>query len=218
MKQVDNQQEVIMNKCLGLPLVALLASCAHQQPEPTVSMPVRQVSAVGLSPQPLGFYTQRLAEQLFQTPAGQQPQLRHKIAISSFVPVRQLSLVNAGTEQTDLANQLAESLLTEAVQRGYEVVDIRLRAAVLLQQDHEQAFSRLLHELQQQQQARVLLSGTFIPQEDGWIVNARLIDIQSQQVLAAATDYVPDNVLWSAEKMLKRGNFLYRSDRIGERP
>jgi len=207
-----------MNKCLGLPLLALLASCAHQQPEPTVSMPVRQVSAVGLSPQPLGFYTQRLAEQLFQAQSGTSAQLQHRVAVSSFVPVRQLSLTQSNAMQTDLANQLAESLLTEAVQRGYGVVDIRLRAAVLLQQDHEQAFSRLLHELQQQQQARLLLTGTFAPQEDGWIVNARLIDVQTQQVLAAATDYVPDNVLWSAEKMLKRGNYLYRSDRIGERP
>ena len=49
--------------------------------------------------------------------------------------------------------------------------------------------------------ARALLSGTYSVQEDGYIVNVRLIDIDSQRVLAAATDYIPDNVMWSAEKM-----------------
>lgn len=197
-------------------LVILLTGCAAQQPEPTVPLPVRQVSTVGLSPQPLGFYTERLATQLFQQQRWEQG-WRHQIAVTSFLPVRQLSLEQSESQQIDLANQLAESLLTETVQRGYLVVDVRLRSAVLLKQDHEQALSRLLAELQQQDQARILLTGTYAPQEDGLIVNVRLIDIPTQQVLAAATDYIPDNVLWSAEKMLKRGNFLYRSDRIGER-
>lgn len=197
-------------------LVILLTGCAAQQPEPAVPLPVRQVSTVGLSPQPLGFYTERLATQLFQQQRWEQG-WRHQIAVTSFLPVRQLSLEQSESQQIDLANQLAESLLTETVQRGYLVVDVRLRSAVLLKQDHEQALSRLLAELQQQDQARILLTGTYAPQEDGLIVNVRLIDIPTQQVLAAATDYIPDNVLWSAEKMLKRGNFLYRSDRIGER-
>lgn len=197
--------------------LGLLTGCAGQQPEPTIPLPIRQVTAVGLSQQPLGFYTERLAIQLFNH-KQRENQWQHHIAVTSFLPVRQLSLEQSNSQQIDLANQLAESLLTETVQRGYAVVDMRLRAAVLLKQDHEQALSRLLQELQQQDRARLLLTGTYAPQEDGIIVNVRLIDIASQQVLAAATDYVPDNVLWSAEKMLKRGNYLYRSDRIGERP
>lgn len=208
-----------MNKLSAGLLLCLLSGCASQQvEEPTVPLPVRQVDARSLSVQPLGFYSERLAVQLFNPVQGLENQWRHSIAVSSFVPVRQLSLEDSNSQQIDLANQLAESMLTAAVQRGYQVIDLRLRAAVLLKADHEQGFSRLLSELQQQQQARLLLSGTYAPQEDGVVVNVRLIDIQTQQVLAAATDYVPDNVFWSAEKMLKRGNYLYRSDRIGEQP
>lgn len=200
-------------------VLMLLAGCAQlSKPDETVVLPMRQVTAVGLSPQPLGFYTERLAQQLF-TELAQHNILRQKqLAVSSFLPVRPLSLAQLSAQEVELANQLADSMLTEAVQRGYDAVDIRLRREVLMQSDHEQGFSRQLSELKQQHRARVLLSGTYSVQEDGFIVNVRLIDVESQQVLAAATDYIPDNVLWSAEKMRTRGNYLYRSDRIGERP
>jgi len=200
-------------------LLALLSSCAHfSKPEKTVNLPVRQVTAVGLSPQPLGFYTERLAQQLFAELAKDQNTLQRQLAVSSFLPISSLSLQARSAQEVELANQLADSMLTEAVQRGYDAVDIRLRREVLLQPDHEQGFSRQLAELRQQHSARALLSGTYSVQEDGYVVNVRLIDIDSQRVLAAATDYIPDNVMWSAEKMRKRGNYLYRSDRIGERP
>lgn len=200
-------------------LLVLLSSCAHfAKPEKTVNLPVRQVTAVGLSPQPLGFYTERLAQQLFAELAKDQNTLQRQLAVSSFLPISSLSLQALSAQEVELANQLADSMLTEAVQRGYDAVDIRLRREVLLQPDHEQGFSRQLAELRQQHSARALLSGTYSVQEDGYVVNVRLIDIDSQRVLAAATDYIPDNVMWSAEKMRKRGNYLYRSDRIGERP
>lgn len=200
-------------------LLALLSSCAHfSEPEKTVNLPVRQVTAVGLSPQPLGFYTERLAQQLFSELGKDQNTLQRQLAVSSFLPISALSLQALSAQEVELANQLADSMLTEAVQRGYDAVDIRLRREVLLQPDHEQGFSRQLAELRQQHGARALLSGTYSVQEDGYVVNVRLIDIDSQRVLAAATDYIPDNVMWSAEKMRKRGNYLYRSDRIGERP
>lgn len=208
-----------MRYLLASVLLATLGGCAHfSEPDETVTLPVRQVTAVGLSPQPLGFYTERLAQQLFAELAQQTTIRQKQLAVSSFLPVRPLSLAQLSAQEVELANQLADSMLTEAVQRGYDAVDIRLRREVLLQEDHEQSFSRQLTALKQQHQARVLLSGTYSVQEDGFIVNVRLIDVDSQKVLAAATDYVPDNVLWSAEKMRTRGNYLYRSDRIGERP
>ena len=46
--------------------------------------------------------------------------------------------------QKQLANQLSESMLTHARQRGFVVYDYRLRGQLLLQADHEQALSRQL--------------------------------------------------------------------------
>lgn len=200
-------------------LLILLAGCSNfSATDESVPLAVRQVHAVGLSPQPLGFYTERLAQQLFTELANDKTIRHREVAVTSFLPVRPLSLAQLSAQEIELANQLADSMLTEAVQRGYDTVDIRLRREVLLQADHEQGFSRQLSELKQQHRARILLSGTYSVQEDGYIVNVRLIDVESQRVLAAATDYVPDNVMWSAEKMRTRGNYFYRSDRIGDRP
>jgi hypothetical protein len=48
------------------------------------------------------------------------------------------------------------------------------------------------------------------------IVNARLIHIPSKQVLAAVTDYLPANVLWSTQQINKRGAMFYRQSPAGE--
>lgn len=199
-------------------LVALLMGCTnYAEPQPASPPVLRHEPDTGLNSRSLDYYTQRLATTLFTDLVKNSTTSYKQLAISSFLPIRQLSLDGLNAQEIELADQLAESMLTEAVQRGYAAVDVRLRKELLLKADHEQAFSRQLTELRQQHRADALLSGTYTEQEDGFIVNVRLIDLNSQQVLAAATDYVPGNVMWSTEKMRKRGGYLYRSERAGER-
>lgn len=200
-------------------LVSLLLGCTNYYAEPqSASVPViRHESTTGLNSRSLDYYTQRLATALFTDLVKNSTRPYTQVAISSFLPIRQLSLDGLNVQEIELADQLAESMLTEAVQRGYVAVDVRLRKELLLKADHEQAFSRQLAELRQQHRADALLSGTYTEQEDGFMVNVRLIDLHSQQVLAAATGYVPGNVMWSTEKMRKRGGYLYRSEHAGER-
>ncbi|MDP4946117.1 MAG: FlgO family outer membrane protein [Alishewanella sp.] len=206
-----------MKYLLASAILLLLCGCAQKaEPEPTVKMPLRQVSAVGLSARPLDFYTHRLAQTLFASISSEH--FRSPLAVSSFLPTRQLSLAQLSEQEIDLANQLAESMLSEAVQRGFVAVDLRLRQELLLQTDHEQALSRQISALRQQHGARALLTGTYTVQEDGLVVNVRLIELDNQQVIAAATDFVPHNVMWSPDKIHNRGNYLFSSDRIGEKP
>lgn len=199
-------------------LVSLLLGCTgYIEPQPASPPVLRHEPDIGLNSRQLDYYTKRLATTLFTDLVKNSTTPYTQLAISSFLPIRQLSLDGLTTQEVELADQLAESMLTEAVQRGYVAVDVRLRKELLLKADHEQGFSRQLAELRQQHRADALLSGTYTEQEDGYMVNVRLIDLHSQQVLAAATDYVPGNVMWSAEKMRKRGGYLYRSERAGER-
>ncbi len=209
-----------MKYLLAAAWLLLLTGCAQKpEPEETVTLPVRQVSAVGLNARTLDFYTERLANALFASGLASEGAMSNSaLAVSSFLPVRQLSLTGLTEQEVELANQLAESMLTAAVQRGFAAIDFRLRRELLLLPEHEQALSRQLADVTQRQAARAMLTGTFSTQEDGVIVNVRIIDLNSQQVLAAATDFIPHNVLWSAEKIRKRGNYLYRSERIGEKP
>jgi TolB-like protein len=65
-------------------------------------------------------------------------------------------------------------------------------------------------ELQATIEADYFLTGTYTLQENDTIVNIRLIQIPENIVLAAATDYVPNDVMWSSSKVTIRNNQIYR--------
>uniref|UniRef100_UPI0040478F27 FlgO family outer membrane protein n=1 Tax=Rheinheimera sp. TaxID=1869214 RepID=UPI0040478F27 len=193
-------------------LVVTMAGCSHQ-PVPVAANTV----APALSAKPLHFYTRQLADELFtQLPKGGsflQPVTN--IAIASFVPVNSLSLDQATEAEIQQANQLSEVMLAHAKQYGYSVFDYRLRSAVLLRNNHEQALSRQLADVSSNSKADTLLTGTYSMMQDGMMLNIRLIRIQDTQVLAAVSGYVPDNVLWSRQQVIKRGDKLYRQGDFG---
>jgi TolB-like protein len=171
-----------------------------------------------LSEYPLHYYTQQLADSLFTQVPAQSTLARPaaEIAVATFLPVNSLSLVTADDAKIQLANQLSESMLTHARQRGFVVYDYRLREQLLLQSDHEQALSRQLADIGNLSDADTLLVGTYTVMEDGMLLNARLISIRNKQVLAASSGFVPHNVLWSRQQVGKRGDKLYRQRYTGE--
>lgn len=185
----------------------------------TITPGTQRSEAAVLSPYPLHFYTQQLADNLFaQLPAKHtllQPAA--EMAVASFVPVNSLSLSHVDEAEKQLANQLSENMLTHARQRGFVVYDYRLRQQLLLLDDHAQALSWQLDNISATSDADTLLVGTYTPMEDGFMLNARLINIADQQVLAAASGYVPANVLWSRQQVIKQGDKLYRQPLSGER-
>ena len=140
-----------------------------------------------------------------------------QIAVSSFLPVSALQLRDASSEQRDFANQLSESMLAHSRQFGYSVYEYRLNNEVVLAADYEQALSRQLADINAKGSANTLLTGTYTVQQDAVIVNARLIHIPSKQVLAAVTDYIPANVLWSTQQVNKRGAMYYRQSPAGDK-
>lgn len=190
----------------------LLSGCVS----PAVSV-TTQSTATELSQQPLGFYTERLARQLFaQLDDSPLWLTRPQIAVSSFLPATALTLQDANSEQRDFANQLSESMLAHSRQFGYAVYEYRLSNEVVMAGDYEQALTRQLSDINSKGSANTLLTGTYTLQQDAVIINARLIHIPSKQVLAAVTDYIPANVLWSTQQVNKRGAMFYRQSPAGE--
>ncbi len=168
-----------------------------------------------LSHYALDHYTNRLANNLFRQlatemlPHSAAPQL----SIASFVPLNSLDLSAVDADERALANQLADSMLSHALASGYTAYDYRLRSELLLLSGHEQALSRQVSELTSAQLANAILSGSYVVQEDGYVINARVIDVKTKQVLAAVTDYIPGNVFWSEQQVKQRGDYLYRSSK-----
>jgi len=195
-------------------LVALLVGCASE-PQPATYPPAKPE----LSANPLQFYAHRLANGLFSTLVVTDGvhQTIPSVAVASFLPVNSLTLTDVSPDELTLANQLSESMIAEARAFGLQVYEYRLRNHLLLQQNHEQAFSRLVDDIRADNQADTILSGTYAIKEDSIIVNVRLIDISSKQVIAAATDYIPANVFWSEQQIIKRGQYLYRRSIYGDK-
>ena len=72
--------------------------------------------------------------------------------------------------------------------------------------------SRDINELNNNISADYFLTGTYTTQENSTIVNIRLIQVPENIVLAAATDYVPNDTMWSKSKISLKNNQIYRNE------
>jgi TolB-like protein len=181
----------------------LVSSCA-QEPQRQHSARTEQQVAIT----PVLYYTERIADRLFQD-LGPIPD--GTIAVVSFTELKSLAPDPYNLSMNLLGLQLQESMLTVASQRGYKVKELRLASQVKVYSDHERILSRDITELATQQSVRYVIAGTLNQAENYTTVNARLVDIQSNTIIAAASDLVPANVLGSAEKVQLRQQQLYRS-------
>lgn len=163
---------------------------------------------------PLLYYTERVADRLF---AGLTPLARGPVAVVSFTELRSLAPDPYNLSLNMLGLQLQESMLTVATQRGYQVKELRLGQAVQFYSDHERMLTRQLSELATEQSVRYVIVGTMNQSEYYTTVNARLVDVQTNQVVAAASDLVPAQVLGTTEQVQLRQQRLYRNSGPAQR-
>ncbi|SEA45566.1 FlgO family outer membrane protein [Alkalimonas amylolytica] len=189
----------------GLFLVVLLALSACSQ---TV---VRQQAAdTEAKPRldPVLFYTERLADQLL---TGLPPLPHGSMTAVTFTDSATLQPDSTNVRMRHLGLQLQESMLTVASQLGYQVTEFRAGQALQLHAQHDSLLTRQLSELATEQAVRYVIAGTLSQHEDFTIVNARLVDTETNRVLAAAADQIPTAVLGSAEQVQLRQQMIYRS-------
>lgn len=186
--------------------VLLLCSCSSLPQGQDLADPV-ELSKAAQHP-PLLFYTERLADQLFHK---LQPLESGAIAVTTFADVQLMAPDTSRNASYNASLQLQESMQTVATQLGYQVSEIRLNDAVLVHTGYENSLGRDLSLLAQNQQARYVITGTLTEGEVYITVNAKLIDLKSQQVLAAASSVIPVDVLWPNEQLQLRHNKLYRN-------
>lgn len=186
--------------------VLLLCSCSFLPQGQDIAEPSK-ISQAEQHP-PLLFYTERLADQLFHK---LQPLESGAIAVTTFADVQLMAPDTGRNSSYNASLQLQESMQTVATQLGYQVSEIRLNDAVLVHPGFENSLGRDVSQLAQNQQARYVITGTLTEGEVHITVNAKLIDLKSQQVLAAASSVIPVAVLWPNEQLQLRHNKLYRN-------
>lgn len=133
-------------------------------------------------------YAEQLSMDLLET--IQPGQVRGPIAVTSFVNFDQT------LNRTDpLGNQLAESMLHELRQMGLSLVDFKSTDYVKVTPQGDMAFSREAYEITKRQHINYVLSGTMIKNSRGVVVQARIVQLGSNQVKASAKSFIPNILL-----------------------
>ncbi len=111
------------------------------------------------------------------------------VAVASFVNLKDLESTNW------LGNQLAESFVHELQRHGLVVIDYKTTGHIRVTKQGDYVFSRDWQELPERQIIDYVVSGTMVEQENGILVNARMIGIQSKVIVATAQSFIPTWVL-----------------------
>ncbi|MEM0516604.1 FlgO family outer membrane protein [Pseudoalteromonas sp. YIC-827] len=197
-------------------LSATLALTACAQSESSILHSERSQDGQ-LSTQAIHGHTQRLAEQLLARTHGNEKYqgefvLTGRIAVGTFLPIKQLAHDSQHPKLHDLGLQLQDGFITLMAQAGFEVVEYKQSDSIYMQMEQDKMLSRDVMRLTQRHNLDYYLTGTLLRQQDGYVVNARLIKLDTQQVVAAATDYLPANVFWPEQKSILRHGQIYREE------
>ncbi len=132
------------------------------------------------------------------------------VAVASFVNLKDLETTNW------LGNQLAESFLHELQRHGLVVIDFKTTGHIRVTKEGDYVFSRDWKELPERQIIDYVVSGTMVEQENGILVNARMIGIQSKVIVATAQSFIPSWVLGDeinhSEKVKMRDGMIIRDN------
>jgi len=150
----------------------------------------------------------RLANSLFSS--AKNINLDQSVAVGTFLPVSLIS-DESMLEQRHIGLQIQESFITLGSQAGLKIIEYKTMSSIKIQKGTDVMLSRNTQNLHSGINAQYFLTGTYSEQDDGLVVNARLIELSSQNVVAAATDYIPTVTLKSKENITMKNNLLYRN-------
>ena len=189
-----------LNACSGIPNLnsQSIKLCADDQgsfsgcdtikAENTLSGSNTKLATTNLQLNILSEYTEQMAADLRNDVRGMQ--LTPPLVVASFVNLDS-SLQNTNT----LGTQIAESFINQLQQMGLPVSEHRISAKLNINEQGDFAFSRNPDQIAPQLNTGHVLTGTMIKNNQGVLVNARIINLESNTVVASASKFVPNIVI-----------------------
>ena len=117
-------------------------------------------------------------------------QVRYPIAVASFVELdTDLNITN------QLGQELSESFITELMKANFPLAEHRATGEILMTQDGDFVLSRDPHQVKEEQKIGYVLSGTLTKRRDGILVNARIVGLKTNTILAASSQLIPKIIL-----------------------
>ncbi|RDV24701.1 hypothetical protein DXV75_13070 [Alteromonas aestuariivivens] len=159
------------------------------------------------------YHTHLLANELF---IQLKPSRQARYAVAGFVPADTLN-INAEEQHPlmMLSQQLEQGLITEGVKRGFIAQEFKLTNDILIEPESDRVLSRNIEHLSDAGRVDFYITGTMVYQQEGAIVNARVINAQTKDVVAAATRFFPQQLFWREEQVSSRNGRLYRTEHKG---
>ncbi len=180
-----------MKKWLIPLMIPTLLSCSSLEKEDNfyklIQVNKSEIDSYNLPKHAINDVVKGLAYQMLESSAF--VNARTPVAVASFVNLKDLESTNW------LGNQIAENFIHELQRHGLVVIDYKTTGHIRVTKEGDYVFSRDWKELPERQIIDYVVTGTMMEQENGVLVNARMIGIQSRVVVATAQSFIPIWVL-----------------------
>lgn len=154
-------------------------------------------------------HTHKLANELFSSYRGNR---NARYAVVGFVPVDSMQYdANQQHPLMLLGHQLEQGLMTEFARRGYTTQEFKISNDIMINATSDRVFTRDVEKLPGLEAIDFYITGTLVYQQEGAIVNARIINARNKEVVAAATRFFPAELFWQREQITSRNGKLYRT-------
>jgi len=130
-------------------------------------------------------YVEQMVMDMQKSLSGQK--IHYPVAVASFV-----NLDSSLNNTNPLGNQIAEAFITELQKAGVPVVDHRITGAIKVTQNGDFVFSRNSNEYKSTQKIGYVVSGTMIKSDNGIIINARIVGLKSNLIIASSKMVLPN--------------------------
>ncbi|TAP37288.1 hypothetical protein EYR97_06910 [Alteromonas sp. KUL42] len=184
-----------------------VSGCSSSQTTSQRTQPEMEVtSALGN----VEYHTYLLANELF---ADVTPSRQYRYAVVGFVPVDTMKYdPNHQQPLMMLGHQLEQGMITEASKRGFSTKEFKLSNDIIVSEQSDQILTRDIDRLSAIEVVDFYITGTLVYQESGAVVNARIVNARSKDVVAAATRFFPADLFWQEEQVTTRNGKLYRTE------
>lgn len=186
-------------------LLAFVSGCAQSPEEQTNPFANQASSALGN----IELHTHQLANELF---AGMRFNRNARYAVVGFVPVDTM-MFNPEHQHPLmlLGHQLEQGMMTEASRIGIVTQEFKLSNDIMINEVSDRVLTRDVDKLSGVEAVDFYITGTLVYQQEGAVVNARIINARSKEVVSAATRFFPAELFWQREQVTTRGGKIYRT-------
>ncbi|EAW27916.1 putative orphan protein [Alteromonadales bacterium TW-7] len=98
-------------------------------------------------------------------------------------------------KSNQLGNQISETLIHQLQKFGYSVVDFKTTSTIDVNRRGDFVFSRNIKKLSEDHMASHILAGTLIYRQNGIVINTRIINVHTKQIVASSREFIPQYVL-----------------------